>query len=65
MCSFIVSRAEATYLGYFALSSQEWAPYRVPSVCLRKPAGDSPADLAASREEILAGIERLLQTRDV
>ncbi len=49
---------------YFALSSQEWAPYRVPSVCLRKPAGDSPADLAASREEILAGIERLLQTRE-
>ncbi len=49
---------------YFALSSQEWAPYRVPSVCLRKPAGDDPADLAASREEILAGIERLLQTSD-
>ncbi len=49
---------------YFALSSQEWAPYRVPKVCLRKPAGDAPADLAASREEILAGIERLLQTSD-
>jgi ADP-heptose:LPS heptosyltransferase len=49
---------------YFALSSQEWAPYRVPSVCLRKPAGEAPADLAASREEILAGIERLLQTSD-
>jgi ADP-heptose:LPS heptosyltransferase len=49
---------------YFALSSQEWAPYRVPSVCLRKPAGETPAELAASREEILAGIERLLQTSD-
>jgi heptosyltransferase-3 len=49
---------------YFALSSQEWAPYRVPSVCLRKPPGDGPADLAASREEILAGIERLLHTSD-
>jgi hypothetical protein len=33
-------------------------------VCLRKPAGETPAELAASREEILAGIERLLQTSD-
>jgi ADP-heptose:LPS heptosyltransferase len=49
---------------YFALSSQEWAPYRVPSVCLRKPVSDTPSDLAASREEILVGIERLLQTSD-
>jgi ADP-heptose:LPS heptosyltransferase len=24
---------------YFHLNSQEWSPYRVPSVCLRKPAG--------------------------
>ncbi len=46
---------------FFHLSSQEWAPYRVPSVCLRKPATESPADLAASRDEIVAAVARLVQ----
>lgn len=45
---------------YFNLSSQEWAPYRVPSVILRKPAGEGRAALAASREEIAAAVGLLL-----
>jgi len=46
---------------YFHLSSQEWSPYRVPSVCLRKPASDGPAELAASRAEIVGAVGHLLQ----
>ncbi len=46
---------------FFHLSSQEWSPYRVPSVCLRKPATESPAELAASRDEIVAAVAGLLQ----
>ena len=45
---------------YFCLSSQEWAPFGVPSVCLRKPAGTSSEELAASRAEVVAGVESLL-----
>lgn len=45
---------------YFHLSSQEWSPYRVPSVCLRKPANDAPAALAASRASIVAAVGTLL-----
>jgi len=45
---------------YFRLSSQEWAPYRVPSACVRKPLGDSPEELAASRAEIVAAVQSLL-----
>jgi len=45
---------------YFHLSSQEWSPYRVPSVCLRKPASDDPAALGASRASIVAAIGGLL-----
>jgi ADP-heptose:LPS heptosyltransferase len=45
---------------YFNLSSQEWAPYRVPSVILRKPAGEDRAALAASREQIAAAVGSLL-----
>jgi ADP-heptose:LPS heptosyltransferase len=45
---------------YFNLSSREWSPYRVPSVCLRKPASESPADLAASRAGILGAVETLM-----
>ena len=47
---------------YFNLSSQEWAPYRVPSVILRKPAGEDPAALADLRERVLAAVESLLAT---
>ncbi|GAC1443586.1 MAG: hypothetical protein NVS2B8_11400 [Vulcanimicrobiaceae bacterium] len=46
---------------FFHLSSQEWSPYRVPSVCLRKPATESEAALAASRDEIVAAVAQLLQ----
>jgi ADP-heptose:LPS heptosyltransferase len=45
---------------YFELSSREWAPYRVPSVCLRKPASDRPDALAASRAEAVAAVAYLL-----
>jgi ADP-heptose:LPS heptosyltransferase len=45
---------------YFNLSSQEWAPYGVPSVLLRKPADEKPKSLAASREAIAAAVEQLL-----
>ncbi len=47
---------------YFHLSSQEWSPYRVPSACLRKPASDAPAALAASRASIVAAVGQLLET---
>ncbi len=46
---------------YFHLSSQEWSPYRVPAVCLRKPRNDTPADLAASRAAIVAAVGELLE----
>ncbi len=45
---------------YFHLNSQEWSPYRVPSVCLRKPASADPADLAALRASIVAAVGELL-----
>lgn len=45
---------------YFQLSSQEWAPYGVPAVCLRKPAGESLEELAASRAQVIAAAESLL-----
>lgn len=45
---------------YFRLSSQEWSPYRVPSVVLRKPARATPEALAASRAEIAGAVEHLL-----
>ncbi len=45
---------------YFNLSSQEWAPYHVPSVILRKPDDESPAALASLREQVLSGVEALL-----
>jgi ADP-heptose:LPS heptosyltransferase len=45
---------------YFNLSSQEWAPYRVPSVILRKPADEMPASLAGLREQVIGGVEALM-----
>jgi ADP-heptose:LPS heptosyltransferase len=45
---------------YFQLSSQEWSPYGVPSMCLRKPATGGDAELAASRAAVLAAVEKLL-----
>ncbi|HMD03137.1 MAG TPA: glycosyltransferase family 9 protein, partial [Candidatus Baltobacteraceae bacterium] len=38
---------------WFRLSSQEWAPYRVPSVILRKPVDASPASLEGMREAVV------------
>ncbi|MBD5657662.1 MAG: glycosyltransferase family 9 protein, partial [Candidatus Eremiobacteraeota bacterium] len=46
---------------YFHLSSQEWSPYRVPSVAVRKPPNDAPAGLADSRASIVAAVGELLQ----
>ncbi len=46
---------------YFHLSSQEWSPYRVPSVCLRKPGSDEPAQLAALRASVVSAAGELLR----
>ncbi|GAC1314355.1 MAG: hypothetical protein NVSMB21_25710 [Vulcanimicrobiaceae bacterium] len=46
---------------HFHLSSQEWSPYRVPSVCLRKPASETADALATTRAEIVAAVERLVR----
>jgi ADP-heptose:LPS heptosyltransferase len=46
---------------YFNLASREWAPYRVPSQCLRKPVSDSPANLAGLRAAVVAAVESLLK----
>ena len=45
---------------YFHLSSQEWSPYRVPAVCVRKPPSEDAAELAASRASILEAARKLL-----
>ncbi len=45
---------------YFRLSSQEWAPYQVPSVLVRKPASKDTGSLAAFRNEIVSGVQELL-----
>jgi ADP-heptose:LPS heptosyltransferase len=45
---------------YFHLNSQEWSPYRVPAVCLRKPPNDDPAALSASRASIVDAVGGLL-----
>lgn len=46
---------------YFHLSSQEWSPYRVRSVCLRKPASETAEALATMRAEIVAAVERIVR----
>ena len=45
---------------FFRLNSQEWSPYRVPNAVLQKPGTDSPAALAASRDEIVTAVSALL-----
>lgn len=45
---------------YFRLNSQEWAPYGVPNVLVRKPLQPQPAALAQFRDEIIEGVARLL-----
>lgn len=45
---------------YFRLNSQEWSPYLVPNAVLRKPAGESDAELRASRIQIVEAVAKLL-----
>jgi len=46
---------------YFELNSQEWSPYGVPNVLVRKPECDDPDALARFREEIIEGVVHLLE----
>ncbi len=45
---------------YFRLNSQEWAPYGVPNVLIRKPAGIDAASLAQLRDEVVRGVATLI-----
>jgi ADP-heptose:LPS heptosyltransferase len=45
---------------YFRLNSQEWAPYGVPHALVRKPGSSDEPSLARFRDEILAGVIRLM-----
>ncbi len=45
---------------YFELNSQEWAPYGVPNVLVRKPGSDDPRDLARFRDRIVGGVTKLI-----
>jgi ADP-heptose:LPS heptosyltransferase len=45
---------------YFRLNSQEWSPYRVPSVVLRKPRLPAEDLLSASRAQVADAVEMLL-----
>ncbi len=45
---------------YFRLNSQEWAPYGVPSVLVRKPGSEDDASLATFRAQIVDGVRELI-----
>lgn len=45
---------------YFRLNSQEWAPYGVPSVLVRKPGSEDDASLENFRAEIVSGVRELI-----
>jgi ADP-heptose:LPS heptosyltransferase len=45
---------------YFRLNSQEWSPYGVPHVLVRKPAAEDDDSLAAFRRDIVSGVATLL-----
>ena len=45
---------------HFRLSSQEWAPYGVPSVLVRKPAGESPGELEQFRRRIVDAVTQFV-----
>jgi ADP-heptose:LPS heptosyltransferase len=45
---------------YFRLNSQEWAPYGVPSVLVRKPGSEDEASLATFRAQIVNGVRELI-----
>jgi len=45
---------------YFRLNSQEWSPYGVPHVLVRKPAREDAVSIARFCDEIAAGVARLI-----
>jgi ADP-heptose:LPS heptosyltransferase len=45
---------------YFRLNSQEWSPYDVPHVLVRKPAREDGASLERFRGEVVHGVAKLL-----
>ena len=46
---------------YFALNSQEWSPYGVPHVLVRKPARPDSALISRFSDEIVEGVGRLIE----
>ena len=46
---------------YFRLNSQEWSPYGVPHVLVRKPADEKAESIARFGDEIVDGVARLLR----
>jgi ADP-heptose:LPS heptosyltransferase len=46
---------------YFRLNSQEWAPYGVPHVLVRKPDDESAQSLERFRAQILDAVARLIE----
>jgi ADP-heptose:LPS heptosyltransferase len=45
---------------YFRLNSQEWSPYGVPHVLVRKPAREDADSIARFGDEIVGGVARLM-----
>ncbi len=50
---------------YFRLNSQEWSPYGVPHVLVRKPAREAPESIVRFGDEIIEGVERLMGAQSV
>ncbi len=48
---------------YFRLNSQEWSPYGVPHVLVRKPAREDAESLARFGEEVVSGVASMLEVR--
>jgi len=46
---------------YFRLNSQEWSPYGVPHVLVRKPANEDAESIARFGDDIVDGVARLLK----
>jgi ADP-heptose:LPS heptosyltransferase len=45
---------------YFALNSQEWSPYGVPHVLVRKPARADAASIGRFSDAVVGGVARLM-----
>lgn len=45
---------------YFRLNSQEWSPYGVPHVLVRKPAHEDAGSIERFGDEVVTGVARLL-----